>query len=128
MLVSAPDMMMIRFVIVSVLLAIPCLELVRPGLCLEDLQGMGFVLSPPADAASCTVAITSTSEPNHVPHPEDSCDDECYCCCQHVVPQQMFVPPRLFEWVRVLPELVKDLIYLTGDPPDHPPRFRSLVA
>lgn len=120
---SPIDIMMRRF-IALILLAIPALDLVTPGICPEDLQG--FTLSPgfqrqmtPTPEALTIGQVPSSDQPER---PAAPIDEDCFCCCQHITPQPIFIwlPPAL------RPDLTRrelpPFLALSIDLLDHPPR------
>lgn len=116
---------MIRLAVVIILLLIPATDLLTPGLCPEDLQGMPPMLAMvDQDCANQDVTSTTLAEQqqqsNHSDYP---LEDECFCCCHHVVPQLIFVFPDHKTSVRVIPAAIKDVVSATSDPPYHPPRL-----
>lgn len=115
---------MIRLVVVIILLLIPATDLLTPGLCPEELQGMPMLAMVTKSCASQNLPSTMLAdEHQRPPWPETPLKDECFCCCHHVVPQLIFVFPDEEGSVKVPVERSDDAMSPTGDPPYHPPRF-----
>jgi hypothetical protein len=114
----------IQSIIVLVLLSIPVTDLVMPGTCAEDLEGLTLALTlpqpphPPQDK----VVVRQIPEPEQSSQPNAPLDDGCFCCCYHVVPQLAFVVPDDITHVELV--AVEPCMHLApeGDPLDHPPR------
>lgn len=116
---------MIRVTILIILLLTPAICLLTPELCPEDLQGMRQMLAVVEDGCAGQ-GVSSLRLAEQRQHPDDSNippEDECFCCCHHVVPQLIFVSPDQVTSVKLILEAVGDSASPTGDPPYHPPRF-----
>ncbi len=115
---------MLRLAVVIILLLIPATDWLTPGLCPEDLPGMPMLALTDQSCAGQGVTSLTLAEQEH--HPQNSnspLEDECFCCCHHVVPQLIFISPDDKTSVEVTSEALKDLVWPTSDPPDHPPSF-----
>ena len=124
----------LRRVFVIFFLLFPSIDFAAPDLCAEDLGGLAKIPSRDFVLHNCagnelrsdqTVVSFDdcNSQQNEYPDPGSSDDDECYCCCAHVLPAMSFdVNP--FE--HILPiDALKSVSIPT--PPSratyHPPRF-----
>jgi len=94
-------------------------------MCLEDLQGLtlSVALSQRTDSSQHMAVVGKTPQPEHSNQPIQPLDDGCFCCCHHVVPQQIFVPPIHEIPVELIQGAVEHLQTPTLDPPYRPPRF-----
>lgn len=106
-------------------------DLVFPQICCEEPVGaattQSFELSGEVKTANrSTVASFGTSEETRNQQgSEVPCrDEDCFCCCAHVMPSPLFVEPsaadsNLGKGIR--PRL--SIISAPLNTPDHPPRF-----
>lgn len=115
---------MIRLVVAIVLLLIPATELLKPGTCVEELEGIPPVLAkirlkPASQCAQATVAPSSpcSEQTRH------SVEDDCFCCSHQIVPQLIFVPGDDDLSVHLKPDAIESLLSPAGNPLDHPPQF-----
>ena len=115
---------MSRLVIAIVLLLIPATELLKPGTCIEELEGLPPVLAkirlkPTSECAQATLALSSPCS-DQTKH---SVEDDCFCCSHQIVPPVIFVPGDDDLSVHVRPDAMEGLLSPAANPPDHPPQF-----
>jgi hypothetical protein len=116
---------MIRLVVAIILLSIPAPELVAPGICPEDLQGMPPIraIGEHLHALHGDTAAALSKPQSHSNQADLPFEEDCFCCCHHIVPQLVFAPSEREICARVIPEAVQDVPSRATDPPYHPPRF-----
>jgi hypothetical protein len=113
-----------RLAVVMILFSIPAIDWLTPGVCPEDFQGMAPLAMIERDDAPPDAAPFGCLRPPPDSRPSQGpLEDECFCCCQHVVPQPGFAPPHQARSVKVALGPFEIVVSPTGDPPDHPPRF-----
>ncbi len=107
-------------------------DLVFPQLCSEEAVGVMAIsasaaLPPQANSreSSGTVALSASSDPEREqrsdPPPRD---EDCFCCCTHVMPSPLFITPGNAELS--LPPTFRQNISILSAPPNnpyHPPRI-----
>lgn len=106
------------------------LDIAYPQLCSEELASLATaahqtlkVNSHAASHAGFSVAANSGSHQNQ-PSKQESQEEDCFCCCAHVVAGMVFVPP-----IALLQNSDVSIRKLSATPqneferPYHPPRF-----
>lgn len=115
-------------------LLFPWIDFASPQLCDEDLGGLGktpcqeFVAhAKPVDGLLAGQSIPSIDaydfQQEQHPEPASSDDDECFCCCAHILPTRFFSVDK-YE-MSLAASALKDQ-FLPSPPPRgtyHPPRF-----
>ncbi|MBI4469600.1 MAG: hypothetical protein HY650_09805 [Acidobacteria bacterium] len=115
---------MLRLMITMILLSIPVTDLLTPGVCPEELQGWPpFVTEiDHAQPDQGVVPPPRDGEDEHSKLPCSPLDDECFCCCRHLVPQLAFLIPACALSVTAPSAPITSLAASPEDPPYHPPR------
>jgi hypothetical protein len=73
-----------------------------------------------AFAASCNSNPTSSTGSQQSPGPGD---DDCYCCCTHIIPGASQIPLVTIDRIELLAEaLTPNLVDAESQPIVHPPR------
>jgi hypothetical protein len=120
----------VRKWVVAFLLIFGCADIVSPQLCDEDLEvATHFASSAPVRAAgpdyskpSIGVANPTGAVPEK-PLQHSPADDDCFCCCTHLL------PGHFFEGTQLLVASPRNDLKLTALPsspshaPFHPPRL-----
>lgn len=106
-------------------------DLAFPELCTEEPFGAGLTQSlelssraksnEPSPAVALAVSSESKDEQRSDPQ---RLDEDCFCCCTHVMPSPLFVAPRNAE-VGLSNSRHQDTSIPSAPPyrPYHPPRF-----
>ena len=103
-------------------------DLVFPQICSEEPVGAATKQSVPASSginADFRLAVDVSKESRHEQNSEVPCrDEDCFCCCAHVMPSPLFVEPSVAD--SNLGNGINRNLSLISAPlntPDHPPRF-----
>ncbi len=107
-------------------------DLACPQICSEEQVSLAAANQTlVSDASSVdpnnqTILSASADETSHRNQPgkQESQEEDCFCCCAHVVPGLVFVPPIIFQQksaVAVQDESPTPRIEF--ETPYHPPRF-----
>lgn len=113
---------------VAILLIFGCADILSPQLCDEDMEATAHFASssvraefPDSSMPSIGVANSTGTRQEQPSHPAPA-DDDCFCCCTHVLPGHFFeVTPLLVA----SPRSDLKLTALPSAPsraPFHPPR------
>ena len=106
-------------------------DLVFPQLCSEE--PVGIAMNQPVVATSeaksnyqsFAIGLPSSNQSSEMPGSEDPPrDEDCFCCCTHVMPSPLFVDPGVAD--ANLGKSIQPNVSLASAPlntPDHPPRF-----
>jgi len=106
-------------------------DLVFPQLCSEEPFGISmnqtFIATDEANDyyQSIAASLPASNESDQKPRREDrSRDEDCFCCCTHVMPGPLFVEPRVAD-AHLGKSFQPDVSITSAQlkPPDHPPRF-----
>ena len=113
--------MMLRKSVAIMLVAWAALDMAVPALCLSD-SGQVPEMKLIAEANAGSAVLQPASPQGNDPAPRFSYEDDCFCCCAHIVPspqQQVLVIFRVRPTDVNLPQS-----HPIGDPPTlyHPPR------
>lgn len=99
-------------------------DLTVPEFCGEEMGLRGFVEAK-SDIESVAAFATDSSEPRQDPPSEPThSDEDCFCCCTHVLPGYATAPVAVSELNSVFAAL--RIIDVASPPlrgPYHPPRF-----
>ena len=105
-------------------------DLAYPQICAEENLSVAAshvsVLS--AGQSNFTKSIRSFSADDgsqrNLPEDKEQADEDCFCCCAHIVPGVVFVAPEVVEPKQVFAVPVESSIPQDEfEPPYHPPRF-----
>ncbi len=100
-------------------------DLTLPEFCGEEMGIRGFVQAKSTDTGSVAAFATDSSEPMQDPPSEPThSDEDCFCCCIHVLPGHAIAPVGISELSSGFAAL--KLIDVASPPlqgPYHPPRF-----
>lgn len=106
-------------------------DLAYPQICSEENFGeiaaseiSVFGASQSDVAASILSVSAGKGSQRNLPQERESRDEDCFCCCAHIVPGIVFVSPIILEPKSVFP--AQEQTSITQDkfePPFHPPRF-----
>ena len=101
-------------------------DLTIPGFCAEEMGFPKFSQTAsstgllPNNAFAVTPSESRQDPPPDRPHP----DEDCFCCCTHVLPGHFTAPVEVAEFTSLV--AVLRLIDVASPPlkgPYHPPRF-----
>ena len=105
-------------------------DLVFPQFCSEEPAGIAmnqsFVATNEAKSnyQSFAIGLPSSNESGENPRREDPPrDEDCFCCCTHVMPSPLFVDPSIAD--ANLGTSIQPNVSIAPAPlntPDHPPR------
>lgn len=105
-------------------------DLSHPQMCTEDLKDVVPVKESSLIGANAaeSVQVLSVSgdqrEQPNTPQNQSPSDEDCFCCCAHVVAATVFVPPVLPQPIRVVPSADPTKISQTDfENPNPPPRL-----
>ncbi len=116
--------------IANLFLVYTALDIAYPQLCSEELASLGSAahqtLRVNSDSPSQAGLLVSANSGSHQNQPsnQESQEEDCFCCCAHVVAGMVFVPP-----IALLQNSDVSIRKLSATPqneferPYHPPRF-----
>jgi hypothetical protein len=115
--------------IVIFFLLYTALDIATPQNCNQELLGLrrqqviaGSSFKMHEGVDHTPLAVTNKSR-NNQPDSAPSQEEDCFCCCSHIVLGLHFVPPTVFEFRS--PEVTLDLVLIPSPPlriPFRPPR------
>ncbi len=118
--------------IAIVFLLYTAVDIACPQLCSEELVNLaaanqtlvsGASSPDPTSSAVLSVSVDNASHRNQ-PSKQESQDEDCFCCCAHVVAGMVFVPPRVLQQKSVvLIQAESSTPQNEFERPYHPPRF-----
>lgn len=100
-------------------------DLTVPEFCGEEMGIPGFVQAQSTDIDSVAAFVTASREPKQdEPTQPTHSDEDCFCCCTHVLPGHATAPVGTAELSSAFAALkMTDLASPPLQGPYHPPRF-----
>jgi hypothetical protein len=101
------------------------IDLAAPELCNEGLGALGACIANEVVCENNDQAPGMGAEetrPGETSRPEDVTDEDCFCCCAHIVPALRITAPRLNIKAPVSEALTPAISSVPLNSPYHPPR------